>query len=183
MAARALVESDIEQGARLLNALDEAEIPIEVSYWMLSPEWSDWFLVLGTPLFEQRLTPPVSLQVVEVQRSIPGTDYLMDKLGVVGMNHRFVRALRRRLSRGLPHPGYRLGSFFAENLEVEDSYVYRMLPNNAHKTNGTSAKLRTDNDGVRAILQAPAISRLKSEVRATLGASGAAREVSPRSSG
>lgn len=107
----------------------------------------------------------------------------MDKLGVVGLNDRWVRAIRKRLPRGLPHPGYRLGSFYAEDLEVEDSYVYRMLPNIAHKTNGTPTKLRTDNDGVRAILKVPAISRLKFEVLATLGASGATQEVSPRSSG
>lgn len=182
MAARALVDSDIDQGVRLLHALDEAGIPVHVSYWMLSPEWGDWFLVLGTPLYEERPTPSAMHQVVEVQRSLPNTDYLMDKLGVVPMHHRWIRALRKRLSGGLPNPGYRLGSFYAEDLEVEDSYVYRMLPT-ARETNGTSAKRRTDGDGIGTILKAPSISRLKSEVRATLSARGVPQGVSPKISG
>ena len=156
MAARALVESDIEQGARLLSALDEAGIPIEVAYWMLSPEWGDWWLVLGTPLHDRRLTPPVSLQVVEVQRSLLETDYLMDKLGVVGMNHQFVRALRKRLQDHLPRPGYHLGPFYAEDLEVEDSYVYRLVPRSESRGNGTVTKRRKSRHGAAQTRMAPA---------------------------
>lgn len=147
MAARALVESEIDQGARLLNALDEAEIPIEVAYWMLSPEWGDWWLVLGTSIYHKRLTPPVSLQVVEVQRSLPDTDYLMDKLGVVGMNHQFVRALRKRLRDQLPRTGYHLGPFYAEDLEVEDSYVYRLMPPSESQSNGAATKRKKASNG------------------------------------
>jgi hypothetical protein len=182
MAARALVEGDIDQGARLLNALDEAGIQIDVSYWMLSPEWGDWWLVLGTPLYDERPTPSAMHQVVLVQRSLEDTDYLMDKLGVVGLTHRWVRALRKRLSRGLPHPGYRLGSFYAEDLEVEDSYIYRMLMP-VRETNGASAKRRTGGDGIGTILKAPAISRLRSEVRTRLSVDETAQGGSPRSSG
>jgi len=180
VAARALVESDIDQGARLLNALDEAGIPIEVSYWMLSPEWGDWWLVLGTPLYDQRPTPSAMHQVVLVQRSVEDTDYLMDKLGVVGLNDRWVRAIRKRLPHGLPHPGYRLGSFYAEDLEVEDSYVYRMLPRSADATNGSTSKRRKGSNGIGTRPNSSGMLRLKSEVSAALRS---ADEVSPRSSG
>lgn len=182
MAARALVDNDIDQGARLLNALDEAGIPIDVSYWMLSPEWGDWWLVLGTPLYDACPTPSATHQIVLVQRSLEGTDYLMDKLGVVGMTHQFVRALRKRLARGLPNPGYRLGSFYAEDLEVEDSYVYRMLTS-TYETNGADTKRRTGHSRIAPILRAPNISRLKSKVHATLGTGDPGQRVSPRSSG
>lgn len=148
MAARALVESDIDLGARMLSALDEAGISIEVAYWMLSPEWGDWWFVLGTPLYDERLTPPVSRQVVEVRRSLPDSDYIMDKLGVVGMDDRFVRALRKRLRDDLPRPGYHLGSFYAEDLEVEDSYVYRLVPRSESRGNGKGMKRRKGSNGV-----------------------------------
>ena len=147
MVTRALVESDIDQGARLLSALDEAGVPIEVAYWLLSPEWSDWWLVLGTPLYEERPTPSAMHQVVVVQRSLDDTDYLMDKLGVVPMHHRWVRALRKRLPRGLPTPGYRLGSFYAEDLEVLDSYVYRLSPPTPAEANGMAPKSRAGRNG------------------------------------
>ena len=136
MAARALVESDFDLGARLLSALDDAGIPIEVAYWMLSPEWGDWWLVLGTPLYDEGTTPSAMRRVVEVQRSLRDSEFLMDKLGVVGMDDRFVRALRKRLRDHLPRPGYPLGSFYAEDLEVEDSYVYRLVPRSESRSNG-----------------------------------------------
>jgi hypothetical protein len=86
-------------------------------------------------------------QVIVVQRSLDDTDYLMDKLGVVGMNDRWVRALKKQLTRGLPQPGYRLGPFYAEDLGVLDSYIYRMQPQADVVVNGTTPKSRKSSNG------------------------------------
>src|SRR5436190_1564142 len=71
MVARALVEKNIEQGARLLRALDEAGIPVDVAYWMLASEWSHWWLVLGTPRGDETGPDRVSLQDSYVYRLMP----------------------------------------------------------------------------------------------------------------
>jgi hypothetical protein len=155
MAARALVKSDIDLGERLLNALDEAGIPIEVSYWMLSPEWGDWWLVLGTPIYDEQPTPSAMQQIVDVRRSLEDSDYLMGKLGVVGVDDLFVRALRKRLRDQLPRPGYHLGHFYAEDLEVEDSYAYRLVPRSESAANGNKPKYRRVSNGTTTARKAP----------------------------
>ena len=139
MVARPLVESDIEQGARLLRALDEAGIPIDVAYWFVSPEWGDWWLVLGTPLADGTDARTSRLRIIEILRSLDNVEYLMDKLGIVGLDDRWIRALRRAIGDNLPRPGYRLGPFYAEDMEVLDSYVYRLsLPSRAQVNGATS---------------------------------------------
>lgn len=142
MAARALVDSQIEQGTRLLHALDEVGIRVDVAYWMLSDEWGDWRLVLAAPLLDE--DEDLRLRIIDVRRSLDDADLLAGRLGIVGMNHRWVRALKERLPRGLPKPGHWLGGFWARdaNLSVEDSYVYRFEPRVKSRTNGTTSRRR-----------------------------------------
>jgi hypothetical protein len=155
MVARALVESDIDQGARLLRALDEAAIPIEVAYWFLSPQWSDWWLVVATPLYDERGAHEATQRILTVLRSLDDVDYLMDKIAVVRTDDRWVRALRNATRRSLPKPGYRLGSFYADDLEVLDSYVYRLLPRADDAANGTAPRRRTSRNGTTSTRKAP----------------------------
>ena len=79
----------------------------------------------------------------------------MDKLGVVGMNDRWVRAIRKRLPNGLPRPGCRLGQFYAEDMEVLDSYVYRLVPLSESAANGRTAKYRKVSNGASTTRKAP----------------------------
>jgi hypothetical protein len=150
MAARALVDSHIEQGARLLQALDVAGIPVEAAYWMLSPEWDDWWLVLATPRGEETGTDRVSLQIIGVRRSLDDTDYLMGRLGVVGMDHRWVRAFRERLPNGVARPGTWIDGFFSRDgdLEVVDAYVYRFPPSAKRSKNGTARRHHAVRNGI-----------------------------------
>jgi hypothetical protein len=147
MVTRPLVESEIEQGARLLRALDEAGIPIDVSYWFLSPEWGDWWLVLATPLVDGSESRTSRFRIIDVLRSLDDVDYLMDKVGMVGMDHRWVRALRKTLGSNLQKPGYRLGPFYAEDMEVLDSYVYRLSPPSQAHGNGKTSEHRASRNG------------------------------------
>jgi len=145
MVARALVEDQVHQGAQLLHLLDEAGIPIEAAYWMLASEWSDWWLVLVTPRADETGPDRVSLQIIRLSRTLEDWEYLMGNMGVVGPDHRWARAFRERLPEGPPKPGYWLGDFVTRdgNLEVLDSYVYRLLPEGKRSANGTAKKHQT----------------------------------------
>lgn len=44
-----LVEALIDDGAKLLSALDEAEFPVETMFWVEIPDQDYWRLVIGTP--------------------------------------------------------------------------------------------------------------------------------------
>jgi hypothetical protein len=149
MVARALVEGQIRQGAQLLHLLDATGIPIEAAYWMLASEWSDWWLVLVTPRADETGPDRVSLQIIELSRTLDDWEYLMSNLGIVGPDHYWARAFRKKLPHGPPKPGYWLGDFFDRdsNLEVLDSYVYRLTPSGKQAANGTATKRRTPRNG------------------------------------
>jgi len=156
-----LVVTGLDEGARLLNALDEAAVQIEAAFWLLTGEYSDWRLVLATPIADDRGSHEASVQVIEVLRSLDDVDYLMDKVTIVGLNDRRVRDLRNALSRGLPKSGYCLGRYYSRDMEVLDSYVYRVvLPEvatkNEDKVHGTVPKSHASRNGVTAKRKATA---------------------------
>ena len=186
MASIGVVVTGIKEGARLLNALDEAALPIEAAFWLLTAEYSDWRLVLAAPVGEDGTPREMTRRILEVLRSLDDVDYLWDKVTIVGPNDRRVRDLRAALPRGLRKPGYCLGQFYSRELEILDSYVYRVASQPASSMNldGTASKRRKCiSNGANGAPRARDILRLKSEVRATLGESGTVQEVSPRSSG
>jgi hypothetical protein len=126
MVARALVSTDIDDGSQLLKLLDAERFDVDAAFWLLTEEWSDWWLVLATHHYDQDGPGWAQRRVLRIARSVPGLDFLYDKLAVVGRNDRRVRALRRVMPHGPPKAGYHLGRFYAENLVVLDSYVYRL---------------------------------------------------------
>jgi len=171
MGARTLVGSDVDLGARLLRALDEVGIPIDVAYWMLASEWSHWWMVVATPLGLGGGANEASQQILHVLNRLDDADYLLDKLAIVGLDDYWVRALRKQLPRGLPREGYRLGDFYArdENLDVLDSYVYRLRPNPEAGTNGTTSKRRTQRNSTPSTLRARSISDASQSLGGTSG--------------
>src|SRR5262245_24482931 len=118
MAARALVERDVHQGARLLRAIDDAGIPIEAMFWILADAWRYWFLVVVVPTQSAEARHNSALQIHALLARLDDVDYLMDKVAVVqGEDWRY-RAIRSRLRDGGPQSDYHLGGFYAEDLDV-----------------------------------------------------------------
>jgi hypothetical protein len=143
MGARTLVDSEIEQGARLVRALDEAGVPIDAAFWILADAWGYWFMVVATPIYDECGSHEAYERVLPVLRSLDDVDFVMETISVVGHSDWRLRAIRKRLRNGLPRPNYRLGSFYAEDLEVYDSYVYRLTPSPKHNAKGSHARSGT----------------------------------------
>lgn len=49
-----LVDRKIEKGARFLEALDAAGVPVDAALWFYSPEFERWQLVVATPIEEEQ---------------------------------------------------------------------------------------------------------------------------------
>jgi|GEM_PF-581408 len=128
MGPRTLVERNIDEGERLLSALDEAGVPIDAAFWLLSSEWSDWRLVLATPLYDERGSDEAYRQILGTLRATDGTDTLYGCISIARPEDRRVRAVRSALRNELPWPGFRLDGAYAEDVEIIDSYMYRLSP-------------------------------------------------------
>ena len=68
MDKRALVESDIEDGRRLIDSLDKTEFPIAAALWLYSPDSDDWRLTIASDLVD-RLGPLKTYGQVQELRS------------------------------------------------------------------------------------------------------------------
>ena len=150
MGPRTLVERNIEEGARLLCALDLAGVPIDAAFWLLSSEWSDWRLVLATPLYKERGSNEAYRQILDVQRNTDGTDTLYGCMAITRTDDRRVRAMQSSLRNGLPWPGFRLDGAYAEDVEIIDSHIYRLNPRTDSVTNGAGVRSKPTHNGTAA---------------------------------
>ena len=54
MGAASLVEGAVQEGSRLVKALDEAGIEVRSAMWLYDPDADRWRLVLAMPLVDER---------------------------------------------------------------------------------------------------------------------------------
>lgn len=156
MGPRTLVERNVDEGARLLRALDSAGVPVDAAFWLLSSEWSDWRLVVATPLYEERGSDEAYRQILGVHRDTDDTDTLYGCISIARLDDRRVRAIRSLLRRGLPWTGFRLDGAYAEDVEIIDSYIYRLDPRTGDANSGAGPHARPSRNGTAAKRKSPA---------------------------
>jgi hypothetical protein len=150
MGPRTLVERNIDEGARLLSALDSADVPVDAVFWLLSSEWSDWRLVVATPLYKDGGSDEAYRQILGVHRDTDDTDTLYGCIAVARPDDRRVRAIRSLLRNGLPWPGFRLDGAYAEDVEIIDSYIYRLNPRTGDVEDAAGVHARPSRNGAVA---------------------------------
>jgi hypothetical protein len=123
MVRTTLVESEIENGKRIINRLDEAHLNFPVIFWMYDEDADNWKLVfsredinkLGKRYFYQKLIEVLS------------KDHLDEgiTLTLIDTNNALIKALRAFIS--MPTIG---GSWFTGNSingrMFPDAYLYRV---------------------------------------------------------
>jgi hypothetical protein len=114
MVRTTLVESEIENGKRIINRLDEAHLNFPVIFWMYDEDADNWKLVfsredinkLGKRYFYQKLDEGITLTLIDT-------------------NNALIKALRAFIS--MPTIG---GSWFTGNSingrMFPDAYLYRV---------------------------------------------------------
>jgi hypothetical protein len=121
-----LVDRKIEKGARLLEALDAAHVPIDAALWFYFPESDKWRLVIATPIEEKQgplaaygafhnaaesLDPPIELGPGEVRAA--------------SRNDPIIKAL---WGFGVPPSdlvGRRFGGPYINGVDFQGAYLYR----------------------------------------------------------
>jgi hypothetical protein len=122
-----LVDRDIEDGIRLIEALDKIHFRIQAALWLYNPESFWWRLIIATPLVDERgprytytnvqggmksITPPLSISLQDVSVISP-TDNLVKLLS---------KAIR--IPSGLS--GVRFTRNTINSTYIEDAYIYRI---------------------------------------------------------
>jgi len=119
-----LVNFDVDAGARVLGALDEAQIKVVVALLMVSSDYDDWRLVLSSPSLDQTHMLKAYEKVAEILQT--QFSQLLPPILILPTKDPFVKELRRLFGKASNVNGMRLGGQTIGNRFVANAYVYRI---------------------------------------------------------
>jgi len=117
-----LVETDIEDGRKILEELEKRHLRITAAFWLHFQEEGDWKLVVVSPDVAEKGTTALYTMIVEMLDHLAIADrkplqFPLDRIMVVGPN-----SLRYKTVRD--HSGLRFGP--VREGSAMDSYIYKM---------------------------------------------------------
>ena len=126
MDTAALVNFDIENGQKIIAALDKDEKEPKVALWAKLPEYEDWRLVIASDRIAQTgsLHAYRQLNDAMTKAGIPVSN--RPKIFVRSMDKPFITALRDVFSQAADTYGMRLGGQVFGDQYLEDAFVYRI---------------------------------------------------------
>jgi len=121
-----LVKSELEAGAEIVEALDEAGLKVNVAIWATLSEYGGERLILSSRHFDDESPSKAYGKVLEVLdgKGIPNRQ--IPPLLVLRMKDPFIRDLRRVFGKTASVEGMRLGGQSFGDRFIEEGYVYRI---------------------------------------------------------
>jgi hypothetical protein len=122
----ALVSFDIENGKRVITALEREGVSPDVALWAVLPQYEDWRLVIasrhlnGRSLFE-------SYSAINAAMQKAGMTLLTEpNVFFCRMDDPFIQSLREVFAGAADTYGMRLGGQKFGDQYIEDAFVYRI---------------------------------------------------------
>lgn len=123
----ALVERNIEDGRRLLEALDEADFQVSVALWLYVVEDEEWRFMVASPLVDQRGTKESYAFIQGVLALLsPPSGISLKQVSVVSPKHELLKLFRVAVRTGPGISGIRFTGNTINNVFIEDAYIYRV---------------------------------------------------------
>ena len=123
MAEDALVMPDVEAGAALVKALDQANFPTVAAFWMHYPEAETWKLVLATAKATTPQETYIEIRHIAEKAKLESPDLAQIKL--VRPDDPTVATLSRVI-RIEDLGSVRFSQNMINGIYVDDAYIYRM---------------------------------------------------------
>jgi hypothetical protein len=122
----ALVSYDIENGEKVIDALDRDGKEPKVALWAKLPEYEDWRLVIASDRIVQTgsLYPYAQINKAMENAGIPISK--RPKVFLRPMEKPFIKALRSMFAKVADTYGMRLGGQTFGDQYLEDAFVYRI---------------------------------------------------------
>jgi hypothetical protein len=122
----ALVGFEVENGAKILQILDDAELQVKVALWAFLGEYDEWRLVLSSRKFDDgSLRDAYGL----LHEALDAADFpleLTPTVVILRTSDPFIKALRKIFGKTKSVEGMRLGGQTIGNRYLDDAYVYRI---------------------------------------------------------
>jgi len=123
----ALVEKNLEDGRRLLEALDEADFQVSAAMWLYVAEDEEWRFMVASPLVDQRGTKASYAFIQDVlARLSPPSGISLKQVSVVSPKQDLIKLFRVAVRTGPDISGIRFTGNTINNVFIEDAYIYRV---------------------------------------------------------
>jgi hypothetical protein len=126
MDAATLVNFDIENGQKLIDALDRDGKTPNVALWAKIPDYEDWRLVIASDRLDQ--SSPLS-GYTEINEALKRAGFPFRRkptISLRSMDKPFIQALRSVFASTADTYGMRLGGQTFGDKYIEDAFVYRI---------------------------------------------------------
>jgi predicted metallo-beta-lactamase superfamily hydrolase len=121
-----LVAPEIETGKKIVQALDDAKLKIDVAMWAVLVEYGDWRLILASRRLAAKDMREAYSTLHEALDKAGFTIRQTSSIMILGMKDKFIRELRREFGKTDDAEGMRLGGYTFADRHIEDAYVYRI---------------------------------------------------------
>jgi hypothetical protein len=121
-----LVTFDIENGERVVDALDKAGKPPNVAIWAKLPDYEDWRLVIASDRLDQSSEFSGYSEINEAIRKAGIPFHRKPTIFLRPMDNPMIQALRSAYASMSDNYGMRLGSQMFGDKYLEDAVVYRI---------------------------------------------------------
>lgn len=126
MGSIALVNLDIEDGNKVIDALDRDGKTPNVALWAKLPEYDDWRLVIASDRLNQE-SPLTGYSEINSALKKAGISFTRrPPLALRSMQKPFIQALRSAFSNAKDTFGMRLGNQMFGDQYLEEAFVYRI---------------------------------------------------------
>lgn len=132
MVKTSLVEQDLKDGKRLLEALNNPKpngtsFRVKAAFWLYRPEWEEWRLVIATPLVDEQGPLATYAHLRKILDSIQPLSLSTHNISVVSPRRDpLVKALRGALRIASDSEDVRFSGAMVGGTYVEDAYLYRL---------------------------------------------------------
>ena len=126
MGTPTLVTFDIENGERVVDALDKAGKPPNVAIWAKLPDYEDWRLVIASDRLDQSSEFSGYSEINEAIRKAGIPFHRKPTIFLRPMDNPMIQALRSSYASMSDNYGMRLGSQMFGDKYLEDAVVYRI---------------------------------------------------------
>jgi hypothetical protein len=126
MDAATLVNFDIENGQKVIDALDRDGKTPNVALWAKIPDYEDWRLVIASDRLDQ--SSPLS-GYTEINEALKRAGFPFRRkptISLRSMDKPFIQALRSVFASTADTYGMRLGGQTFGDKYIEDAFVYRI---------------------------------------------------------
>lgn len=122
-----LVDKDIEDGKRLVEALDISGFPVTSALWFYLTDSDEWRLLLASPWMVEK-GPKKTYALIQsvIAESEPPLSILLKRISVMNPENKLIQLLRTAITTEHELSEIRFTRNTINNIFIEDALIYRL---------------------------------------------------------